>query len=60
MPDRAQVLAETYSVLVTSVRDAVENATFVIIAVKPSDVESVVAEMTQLAAGSNDDVPTRC
>ena len=56
MPDRARYLAETYSVLVTSVRDAVENATFVIIAVKPSDVSSVVAEITQLAADS-DDVP---
>src|SRR6476619_6321954 len=53
MPDRARYLAETYSVLVTSVRDAVENATFVIIAVKPSDVSSVVAEITQLAADSD-------
>jgi pyrroline-5-carboxylate reductase len=56
LPDRARYLAETYSVLVTSVRDAVENATFVIIAVKPSDVGSVVAEITKLAA-EHDDVP---
>ena len=38
MPDRARYLADTYGVLVTSLPDAVENATFVIIAVKPSDV----------------------
>ncbi len=57
MPDRARYLAETYSVLVTSVHDAVENATFVIIAVKPSDVASVVAEITALAAESSDVVP---
>jgi pyrroline-5-carboxylate reductase len=42
---------------VTSVRDAVENATFVIVAVKPADVSSVVAEITQLAAESSDDAP---
>src|SRR6201995_5133597 len=57
MPDRARYLAETYSVLVTSVHDAVENATFVILAVKPSDVASVVAEITALSAESSDDVP---
>jgi pyrroline-5-carboxylate reductase len=57
MPDRARYLAETYSVLVTSVHDAVENATFVIIAVKPSDVPSVVGEITRLAAESSDEVP---
>jgi pyrroline-5-carboxylate reductase len=44
LPDRARYLAETYSVLVASVHDAVENATFVIVAVKPSDVGSVVGE----------------
>ena len=38
-PDRAKYLAETYSVLVTSVADAAENATYIIVAVKPSDVE---------------------
>jgi len=57
MPDRARYLAETYSVPVTSVHEAVENATFVIIAVKPSDVPSVVAEISALAAASSDDVP---
>ena len=44
MPDRARYLADTYGVLVTSLPDAVENATFVIIAVKPSDVASVIGE----------------
>jgi pyrroline-5-carboxylate reductase len=50
MPDRARYLAETYSVLVTSVTDAVENAEFVIVAVKPADIESVVGEIVQPAA----------
>jgi pyrroline-5-carboxylate reductase len=45
--DRARYLAESYSVLVTSVADAVENARFVIVAVKPADVESVIAEIAR-------------
>ena len=57
MPDRARYLAETYSVLVTSLPDAVGNATFVIIAVKPSDVGSVVAEIAQVTAQAADDGP---
>lgn len=57
LPERARYLAETYSVLMTSVRDAVENATFVIVAVKPSDVESVVGEIAQMAAEATDDNP---
>jgi pyrroline-5-carboxylate reductase len=57
LPNRAQYLAETYSVLVTSVRDAVENARFVILAVKPSDVESVVGEIAHAAAEATDDRP---
>ncbi len=44
-PDRARQLAETYSVLVTSVADAAESATYIVIAVKPADVESVTAEI---------------
>jgi pyrroline-5-carboxylate reductase len=47
LADRARYLAESYSVLVTSVADAVENARFVIVAVKPADVESVIAEIGQ-------------
>src|ERR1700759_2260472 len=57
MPDRARYLAETYGVLVTSLPDAVENATFVIIAVKPSDVGSVVAEIGKVAADAAHDSP---
>jgi pyrroline-5-carboxylate reductase len=57
LPERAQYLAATYSVLLTSVQDAVENATFVIVAVKPSDVESVVGEIARAAAEATDDSP---
>lgn len=43
MPDRAEFLAKTYGVqVVSAIGDAVENAGFVIVAVKPSDVESAV------------------
>ncbi|WP_085974313.1 pyrroline-5-carboxylate reductase [Mycobacterium sp. 155] len=49
-PDRAKYLAEKYSVLVTSVVDAAENAAYVVVAVKPSDVESVVDEIAAVAA----------
>ena len=42
---RARYLSETYSVLVTSVADAVQNAEFIIVAVKPSDVASVTDEI---------------
>jgi pyrroline-5-carboxylate reductase len=57
LPERARYLAETYSVLLTSVQDAVETATFVIVAVKPSDVESVVGEIGHIAAAATDDSP---
>ncbi len=52
MPERAKYLADTYSVLVTSVSDAVENATFVVVAVKPADVESVMGELARAAAAA--------
>lgn len=54
LPERARYLADTYSVLVTSVTDAAENATFVIVAVKPSDVESVVGEIARAAAEADE------
>ncbi len=44
---RARYLSETYSVLVTNVADAVENADFVVVAVKPSDVEAVTDEIAE-------------
>ncbi len=57
MPDRARYLADTYGVLVTSLPDAVENATFVIIAVKPSDVGSVISDIGKVAADAAHDSP---
>jgi pyrroline-5-carboxylate reductase len=53
-PERAQYLADTYSVLVTSVADAAENATYVIVAVKPGDVEAAIGEIAD-AVGKADD-----
>ncbi|MGV9803355.1 pyrroline-5-carboxylate reductase [Mycobacterium sp. NPDC003449] len=54
-PDRAKYLSEKYSVLVTSVADAAENAAYVIVAVKPSDVEQVVDEVAEAAAHAETD-----
>ncbi|CAN5862292.1 pyrroline-5-carboxylate reductase [soil metagenome] len=54
--DRAKYLSETYAVQVTSsVVDAAENATYVIISVKPSDVEAVVSAIGEAAAMSDVD-----
>ena len=50
MPERARYLADTYSVRMTTVGEAVETASFVIIAVKPADAESVVGEVAEAAA----------
>ena len=47
---RAKYLSETYSVLVTTVADAAENASFVIVAVKPADVTLVIDEIADAAA----------
>ncbi len=49
-PDRAKYLSDKYSVLVTSVADAAENAAYVVIAVKPGDVEQVIDEIAEAAA----------
>lgn len=57
MPERATYLANTYSVLVTSVTEAVDNAAFVVVAVKPGDVESVLGELARAAAGAANDSP---
>ncbi len=54
-PDRAKYLAEKYSVLVTSVADAADNAAYVIVAVKPSDVEYVVDEVAGAASAADSD-----
>ncbi len=55
MPDRSAYLSEEYSVRVASVTDAVENADFVIIAVKPVDAASVVTEIGQAATQADND-----
>jgi pyrroline-5-carboxylate reductase len=49
---RADHLSQTYSVRVTDLADAVENAAFVILAVKPGDVEAVVAEIADAATNA--------
>jgi len=49
---RADHLSQTYSVRVTDLADAVENAAFVILAVKPGDVEPVVAEIADAATNA--------
>ena len=54
-PDRAKYLSETYSVLVTTTDDAAENAKFVIVAVKPADVESVIGDIAEAAARAESD-----
>lgn len=50
--ERARYLADTYAVRTTDVADAVENAAFVIVAVKPADAESAVAEIAAAAAAA--------
>ncbi len=50
VPARARYLSETYPVLVTTVADAVESADFVIVAVKPSDVDAVTDEIAEAVA----------
>jgi len=52
-PARAAQLAETYSVRVTDVADAVENAAYVIVAVKPDAVEGVVETLADAAADAD-------
>ncbi|MCV7089999.1 pyrroline-5-carboxylate reductase [Mycobacterium interjectum] len=55
MRERAEYLAETYSVRLASVSDAVDNATFVVVAVKPADVETVMGELARAAAAAETD-----
>jgi pyrroline-5-carboxylate reductase len=55
VPERAKYLADTYSVLVTSVKDAVDNASFVVVAVKPGDVEAVTGEVARAATAAESD-----
>jgi pyrroline-5-carboxylate reductase len=55
--DRARHLSDTYSVLVTTVAEAVENAPIVILAVKPNDVEPVVADIAGVVTAASGDSP---
>jgi pyrroline-5-carboxylate reductase len=54
-PDRAKYLSEKYSVLVTTVADAVDTANYVIVAVKPADVELVIGDIAEAAAQAESD-----
>ena len=54
-PERAKYLSDTYSVLVTTVADAVDTAAYVIVAVKPADVSSVVGEIADAAVKAESD-----
>ncbi|ADT97411.1 pyrroline-5-carboxylate reductase [Mycolicibacterium gilvum Spyr1] len=54
-PDRGKYLAEKYSVLVTTVADAVDAATYVIVAVKPADVQHVIGDIADTAARADSD-----
>jgi pyrroline-5-carboxylate reductase len=55
VPERAKYLADTYSVRLGSVSDAVENASFVVVAVKPADVESVMSQIARAAGAAESD-----
>jgi pyrroline-5-carboxylate reductase len=55
MPERAHYLGEKYSVRMATVAEAVETAAFVIVAVKPADAETVIAEIAEAAAQAESD-----
>lgn len=52
-PERARYLTDTYSVLVAPVADAVETADLILIAVKPRDVDAVVAQVAEAVTASD-------
>ncbi len=54
-PERAEYLAQTFSVQVASLADAVANAGFVILAVKPPDLDPVLADFAAAAADAEGD-----
>ena len=55
IPDRGHYLSEKYSVRVTGVVQAVENADLVVIAVKPSDIGPVTTEIADAVARTGRD-----
>jgi pyrroline-5-carboxylate reductase len=52
---RGRYLADRYSVLVTTVPDAVDAASYVIVAVKPADVQNVIGDIADTAARAESD-----
>ena len=54
-PARAQELSQAYGVRVTGVADAAEDADYVIVAVKPADVDAVVTTLAEVASGAEAD-----
>lgn len=54
-PERAKFIAEKHSVLVTSVVEAIDSAHYVIVAVKPADVEHVIDDIAEAAANADAD-----
>ncbi len=50
---RAHELSQKYGVLVTGVADAAENADYVVIAVKPGDVDGVVSTLADVATAAD-------
>jgi pyrroline-5-carboxylate reductase len=52
---RGRYLADKYSVLVTTVPDAVDAASYVIVAVKPADVQNVIGDIADTAARAESD-----
>ncbi len=54
-PERARYLSDTYSVQVAPVVDAAEHANFVVVAVKPGDVEQILEEVAEAAAKAEAD-----
>jgi pyrroline-5-carboxylate reductase len=55
VPGRAKYLADTYAVRLASMTDAVDNATFIVVAVKPADVETVLGELARAAGAAETD-----
>ncbi|MCH9733608.1 MAG: pyrroline-5-carboxylate reductase [Actinomycetia bacterium] len=49
-PARAKYLSEKYPVLMTTVEDAVDTATYVVVAVKPADVGDVIGDIAEATA----------
>jgi pyrroline-5-carboxylate reductase len=51
-PERSEYLSRTYGVRLASMSDAVENVGFVVLAVKPHDIDPVIASIADAAASA--------